>query len=172
MYRRRRRTRPTSCKRWRFKSRCSSTRWRCSFTTARQCLRSRSTRGVTCVRGAAPRRGGATCLMQPTIPALTTTSLATRWRMRFRAPGSSGARVTRRTPLAADQSGKEPGLGRRRCAGLCAPFLAGLRNGPSRCRPSGWAPRKARGACCSACCAASMVAGGEVMIVGRKDVTP
>ena len=89
------------------------------------------------------------------------------------APGSSGARVTSRTPVAGDQPATASTLGSRRYFGLCAPFFCGLRNGPSTCRPNGRAPRKPSGSPpVTTCCPAATFSRGEVMMVGRKAVTP
>ena len=89
------------------------------------------------------------------------------------AHGSSGARVTSRMPVAGDQPATASTLGSRKYFGLWAPFFCGLRNGPSMCSPNGRAPRKPSGSpSVTIRCPAATCSRGEVMIVGRKAVTP
>ncbi len=106
-------------------------------------------------------------------PALTTTPRPRSAATTSSAPGSSGARVVSHTWLSRDHAATSASAGVRRCTGLCAPFFLGLRKGPSQCSPSGTLPCQPEGApAASVSCALATCASGEVMIVGRKLVTP
>ena len=65
-------------------------------------------------------------------PAETVTPRATSSRTTAREPGSSGARVTRRIPLARDHRRVSDASGWRRWADSWAPMRSGARKGPSR----------------------------------------
>ena len=128
-----------------------------------------------CVTQVAPASTAATAWawVAGVCPSETTTPRATSASTTSRAPGTSGARVTTATPRSRDQPSIAASEGGRSSAAGCAPRFSSDRNGPSRCSPSGTAPRHPSGGpAARASMARSTMPSGVVTIVGSHAVTP